>query len=62
MRTGILVRPGNIERLAQATAHLLTDHGLRDRLAENAYRHAQQYSWDKTVNMFLKVVEGALHG
>jgi len=38
--TGILVEPGNIEKLAKAITHLLTDHGLRNRLAEKAYRHA----------------------
>ena len=62
METGILIEPGNIEHLAKAVTHLLTDHDLRDRLAENAYRHAQQYSWDKTAKNFLEVLNGVLYG
>jgi len=30
---------GDVEQLAKAITHLLTDHELRSRLAENAYRH-----------------------
>ena len=62
MRTGILVRPGNIEKLAQTITCLLTDYRLRSKLAENAYRYAQQYSWDKTAKEFLKVIKGVVHG
>ena len=62
METGMLVKPGDIEQLAKTITHLLTDHDLRDRLAENAYRHAQQYSWDKTAKNFLEVLNGVLYG
>jgi len=62
MRTGILVRPGNIGKLAQTITYLLTDYELRSKLAENAYRYAQQYSWEKTVKEFLKVIKGVVHG
>ena len=62
MKTGILIESGDIEQLAKAVTHLLIDHELRDRLAENAYRYAQQHSWNKTAETFLKVVEGAVHG
>ncbi len=44
METGILVEPGDIEKLVKTITQLLTDHGLKNRLVEKAYRHAQQYS------------------
>ena len=62
METGILVEPGNIEKLAKAITWLLADEALRSRLGENAYRYAQQFSWDKVVEGFLKTIEGAIHG
>ena len=61
MKTGILVEPGDIEQLANELIRLLIDQELRDRLAENAHRYAQQYSWDKTAKIFIKVVEDAVH-
>ncbi len=62
METGILVEPGNIEQLAKAVSRLLSDDNLRDKLAENAYKYAQSFSWDNTAETFLKVVEGATYG
>ncbi len=61
METGILVKPGNTEKLTKAITTLLTDHKLREKLAENAYRYAQQFSWDKAAEDFLEVVKGAIH-
>jgi len=62
METGVLVVPGNIKQLAKTITHLLTNHELRNRFAENAYKHAQQYSWDKTAKTFLKTIEGVIYG
>ena len=62
METGMLVEAGDIKQLAKAITHLLIDHELRGRFAENAYRYAQQHSWDKTAKTFLKIVKGAVHG
>ena len=62
METGILVELGNIEQLAKTIVWLVTDGTLRNRLAENAYRYAQQYKWDKTARVFLKVIEGFIDG
>ena len=53
METGVLVEPGNIKQLAETITQLLTDNELRSKLAENAYKNAQQYSWDKTAETFL---------
>ena len=56
MKTGILVRPRNIEQLAEAIIQLLTNTSLRDRLAKNAYMHARQFSWDRATKSFLKII------
>ena len=61
MKTGILVEPGSIEKLAEAITTLLTDRKLREKLGENAFRYAQRLSWNKTAENFLKVVKGAMH-
>ena len=62
METGMLVEIGNIEQLTKAVTQLLTDHSLRNRLAENAYRYAQSFNWDNTAEKFLKAIEGVVHG
>jgi len=62
METGMLVETGNMEQLAKTIVWLLMDVDLRNRLAENAYRYAQQFSWDKVAENFLKTIEGAIHG
>ncbi|MET1101605.1 MAG: glycosyltransferase family 4 protein, partial [Pyrodictiaceae archaeon] len=62
METGILVEPGNIEQLAAAITRLLRDNKLRNRLAENAYKHAQSLNWDKAATRFLDTIRGSLHG
>ena len=56
METGILVEPGNVEQLAEAIVWLLTDDKLRSRLAENAYRYAQSFSWDRTAEAIAKIL------
>ncbi len=62
MQTGVLVKLGNIEKLAKAITWLLTDEALRSRLGENTYRYARQFTWDKVAESFLKTIEGAIHG
>jgi len=61
IEAGILVEPGDIEALTKALEQLLTDHSLRNRLAENAHRYAQQYSWDRATQTFIEIVEGVVH-
>jgi len=62
METGILVEPGNIEAFAEAVIRLLRDSKLRSRLAENAYRWAQRFDWDKTAEDFLNILRGVADG
>lgn len=61
MKTGILVGPGNIEQLAETITSLLTNNEIRNRLAENAWKYVQKYSWDKTMQVFLEVVEKVMY-
>ena len=54
--TGILVTPRNIDELAKAILYLLLDTKLRRKLAENAYRVAKNYTWDRTASQFIQLV------
>jgi len=56
METGILVKPGNIEKLYEAIMMLLEKENLRSRLAENAYRYSLGFAWNLTVEEFLKLL------
>jgi len=62
METGILVEPENVDSLAYKIVLTLTNSELRKRLAENAYRYAQQYSWDEATRKFMKVLKGYVYG
>jgi glycosyltransferase involved in cell wall biosynthesis len=55
--TGLLVESGDVEGLAEALVRVLRDEGLRRRLGEDALKYAQQFSWDKTAEEFMKVLE-----
>ena len=62
METGILVKLGNIKQLAKIIVWLLADDDLRNRLAKNAYRQAQQFCWDRVAESFTTVIKGVLNG
>jgi glycosyltransferase involved in cell wall biosynthesis len=55
--TGLLVESGDVEALAEALVRVLRDDGLRRMLSENALKYAKQFSWDKTAEDFMKVLE-----
>jgi len=55
--TGLLVESGDVEALAEALTRVLQDDGLRRMLSENALKYAKQFSWDKTADEFMKVLE-----
>ena len=60
--TGVLVPSGDVKALANAIIEVLVDGGLRERLSRNALEWAGRFSWDKTAEEFLKVVEGVVFG
>ena len=55
--TGLLVESGDVESLAEAVIRILQDEDLRRRLGENALKYAKKFSWDKTAEQFMKIIE-----
>jgi len=60
--TGLLVPSGDVEALAEAIVRVLLDDGLREGLRRNALEWARSFSWDKTAEELLKVIEGVVSG
>jgi len=59
-KTGILVPHGDVEALVTAVRKLLSDHTERERLGANAYRWAQQLSWEEMSRRSLEFLRGCL--
>jgi glycosyltransferase involved in cell wall biosynthesis len=53
--TGILVKPGSVEELAQGLHRVLSDRGLRQRFSEAGIIHAKNFSWDRHLDGLQKV-------
>ena len=58
---GLLVLPGDAERLAQALLEVLSDADRRAWMAEHGRRRAQEYSWDRVAQQVLSYYERLLH-
>ena len=56
-----LVSPLDIDEIAAAIGHCMTDREHRDALAKLGKRRAQDFSWDKTARKTLEVYEQVLH-
>jgi glycosyltransferase involved in cell wall biosynthesis len=52
---GLLVNPEDIDGIASAIVHVLTDRRLREELIQRGYRQAQEFSWEKTARKTLQV-------
>ena len=59
--TGLLVESGDAEALAEAIIRVLRDKALRLRLSENGLKFAKEFSWDKTAEEFMKVLEKTIN-
>ena len=59
-QTGLLVDPNNIDDLISALRSTLRDRALRQRMAQAALRHAQQFDWDNSVKLLRAVSEEVL--
>jgi glycosyltransferase involved in cell wall biosynthesis len=51
--TGLLVKSGDVEALAEATFQILTNEDTRVRLSENALAYSKGFSWDKVAEGFM---------
>jgi glycosyltransferase involved in cell wall biosynthesis len=60
-QTGLLVEAGNIDALAASIVKLLKDEKLREVLSMAAIQYAQHFSWDKTAEEFLHVMEQVIN-
>jgi glycosyltransferase involved in cell wall biosynthesis len=59
--TGVLVGSGDSEGLAQALVGVLGDEELRLGLSKNSLEYARGFSWDKTAEEFMKILEWAVN-
>lgn len=55
--TGLLVESGNVKSLTVTIKQVLRDNDLRLKLSGNAIDYAKKFSWDKTVDELVKVVD-----
>jgi glycosyltransferase involved in cell wall biosynthesis len=55
--TGLLVKSGNGDALAEGLVRVLGDEGLRFELSDNALEYSRQFSWDKTTQEFMRVLK-----
>ena len=56
-QTGLLVESGNISKLSQAIIKVINNKELRNNLGENALKYSRQFSWEKTANNFLDIIQ-----
>jgi glycosyltransferase involved in cell wall biosynthesis len=54
--TGLLVKSGDVEALAEAVVQVLTSDALRIKLSEKALAYSRSFSWDEVADEFMKVV------
>ncbi|MEM3573406.1 MAG: glycosyltransferase family 4 protein, partial [Nitrososphaeria archaeon] len=59
-KTGLLVKPGDVKALAEGLLKVLTDEDLRGKLSESALEYSRNFSWDRTAEEFMKVIEEAI--
>ena len=58
-QSGLLVADHEPASYAQAFERILFEPGLREQLARGAEAHAQQFGWDRTADMMLRVYSTA---
>jgi glycosyltransferase involved in cell wall biosynthesis len=59
-KDGLLVPPKDQEVLAEAVIKLLKDDDLRKPMEENAYKKAEELSWDNIAKRHIEVYEEVL--
>lgn len=59
-RDGLLVPPGDVEKLQAALTSILEDQLLRDRYAQSALKRAEHFSLDKHVARMVEIFEDTI--
>jgi glycosyltransferase involved in cell wall biosynthesis len=59
-QTGLLVKSGNVQALAEGLFRVLEDEELREEFSKNALEYSRNFSWDSCTEEFLKVIEATL--
>jgi len=54
--TGLLVKSGCVENLADAIVKVLRHNSLRNQLSQKSLEYSRQFSWDKTAETFLNTI------
>jgi glycosyltransferase involved in cell wall biosynthesis len=55
-QTGLLVKSGDIQTLAEGLLRTLEDEELRRRLSENVLQFSRSFGWDEAAGEFIKIV------
>lgn len=58
--TALLVPPDDVKAMRDALRRLMKDRGLRETLADNAYAHVERFTWEKTAQRLVRLVEERL--
>jgi glycosyltransferase involved in cell wall biosynthesis len=59
--TGLLAEAGSVEDLADKLVAVLKDDVFRESLSRNALDYSRQFSWDRSAEEFMKVLEWVLN-
>lgn len=60
-KTGLLYEYGDIEQLAKLMMLLIEDRALRTKLSRNSLEWATQFSWDRSADKMLHLLEKTIH-
>jgi glycosyltransferase involved in cell wall biosynthesis len=60
--TGLLVKSGDVQALAEGLFKVLEDEELRGTLSENALEYSRDFRWDRTADEFMKIVKEQVCG
>lgn len=61
-RTGLLVKPGDVDGLSSAIVAMIDNHSLRKNLMKNAKNRIGQFGWDRIATLTESVYEQVLAG
>ncbi|MBD3228132.1 MAG: glycosyltransferase [Candidatus Lokiarchaeota archaeon] len=61
-KTGLLVPPRNVKKLAEAIIFLLQNKKIREKLGKNGRKHVvNNFNWDKTVQKIIKIYKSLVN-